>query len=221
MVVPSQTYSGPHDLDYADAERERNERFEQAQLQLAHHMQAAEEAEEQRERHFRDNEEARQHIFEENEARRRQEAQQLQEEALRNIDERVDERLAGLPTVAPLPVPPPHHAPSFTAPSYMEHGDSQSMAASEPVLEEDLPMVPPPVPQSIHSEDMGDAQTIAEGLRHSVLDAASRHSQDMLETLRLEREEMRRQLDEERAERERRNAELAAMRDQREGGSDV
>lgn len=97
------------------------------------------------------------------------------------------------------------------------HSAPLSDIAGEHEAEEDLPMVPPPGAPSIHSEDMEDVQTIAQSLQHSVLDAASRHSQDMLETLRLEREEMRRQLDEERIERDRRSAELAAIRDQREG----
>ncbi|KAI0692709.1 hypothetical protein BC835DRAFT_31457 [Cytidiella melzeri] len=221
MIVPSHTYSGPHDLDYADAERERAERFEQAQMQIGQHLQAAEEAEEQRERDFRENEEARQRIFEENEARRQQELQHHQDEYLRQIDDRVEDRLAGLPTVTPLPVPPPHEGPAPYAPSGMSlpsrrSSISASIAPSRLEADQGLPVMPPPSSPEAHIEDMGDVHSIAQSLHHSVLDAASRHSQDMLETLRLEREEMHRQLDEERLERERRQAELAAVRDQRE-----
>jgi hypothetical protein len=221
MIVPSQTYSGPHDLDYADAEHDRAERFEHLQMELAHHLQAAEEAEEQRERNFRENEDARHRIFEENEARRQQEAQQHQNDFLRGVDERVDDRLASLPTVAPIPVPPPHEVHDSLPSSFMDAPSRRpsvtvSIASSERVARPEHAAAPPPGSPSMHPEDLADAQTIAQSLQHSVLDAASRHSQDMLETLRLEREEMHRQLDEERAERERRNAELAAIRDERE-----
>ncbi|KAI0088291.1 hypothetical protein BDY19DRAFT_190179 [Irpex rosettiformis] len=124
--------------------------------------------------------------------------------------------------MAPIPVPPPPEAPSPHAPSFMSSRLSRrtSATASLPLSEEEPApepsVLPPQSPPPTVPEDLEDVQTIAQSLHHSVLDATSRHSQDMLETLRLEREEMHRQLDEERAERERRNAELAAIRDQRE-----
>ena len=91
----------PLDLTYADAERDRQDRFHEVEGQLIHVTQAAADAEDQREREYRQNEEERQRLFLENEARREEESRQRRDEVWRDLEG----RLAGAPPVALTPEP--------------------------------------------------------------------------------------------------------------------
>lgn len=217
-VVPSAQYSGPLDLDLADAERERAERFSGLAHQMVEQMQTAEDAENERERTFRVNEDERQRMYMDREARRDEESMQHRQEILRDVEDRVEEVLASVPTTtAPLPVPPPG-------------GPGPSMPIPEPYVPpteeqfQDIPMVPPPpqpryspsitptpsLPQEPEHIDV-DAHTLAQSIQEQVAEATALHAQDILETVRLEREELAAT----RAEMERLQTELNAERERR------
>jgi hypothetical protein len=221
-VVPSEAYSGPGDLDFADAERERADRFSQLAHQMGEQLQIAEDAEDERERIFRENEEARQRMYLDREERRDQEALQHRDEALRDVDGRIHERLASIPTMpAAAPGGPalpeeqeeirPGAPVEEEAPEFLED-DAIPVRPPEPEFS------PPGTPVSVQHED--DGRTLAQSIQSQVAEAASRHAQDIMETVRLEREEMaaaraemeriRAELD---AERERRMVDLAAQSD--------
>ncbi|KAF7292941.1 PH domain-containing protein [Mycena indigotica] len=73
----------PIDLGHAEAERERDQRLQEVEARLQEALASAEEAEDGREREFRDSEEARNKIFFENEARREQQLRDREEERVR------------------------------------------------------------------------------------------------------------------------------------------
>lgn len=213
MVIPSE-YSGPRDLDAADRERERADRFSDLAHRMEEQLHFAEEEEENRDRIFRTNEDERERIFLDHEARRDQEAMNRREEIFRDVGDRVEERLASLPS-APAPQDRPTSMPvSEPAQSVYEHEPSH----------DDIPMVPPPVPHEqsplpphsplppSHLEDVEvDARTIAQSIQSQVADATSRYLQEMLDTIRAERAD----LDEARTEAARIREELDAERERR------
>ena len=148
--------------DFEDALRARQERLDDAERaldQIAHH---AQNAEGNREKEFRDNEDARERIFLDNEDRRDAETRQRGDALLYELEEKI----ANIPPVSPLPVPPP----------------------------------PPP-------QDP-DHASIIESIHTATQDAASRHASDILDTVRMEREEMAREREALAAERERERAHL-------------
>lgn len=215
-IIPSDRYSGPGDLDLADAERERAERFSDLAHQMVEQLHVAEEGENERERIFRSNEDDRQRMYLEHEARRDEEAAHHREEILRDVGDRVEDRLAALP---PAPYAPAH---------FPEEG-APTMPVPEPYLgpaeeiHEDIPMIPPPGPHESrtqtpvsllpsHPEEIDvDARSIAERIQREVTEATARHTQEILETVRLEREELAAA----RAEAERLRGELDAERERR------
>ncbi|KAH9829235.1 uncharacterized protein C8Q71DRAFT_443147 [Rhodofomes roseus] len=183
--------SGPGALALEDAERERNERFGELERQMTDTLGTLEEAETARDQAFRGNEDDRQRIFEDHEAQRDQEAVERRDAMWRELED----RLANIVQQVPLPVPPPP-----------EPGAEPEVAAPE----EELP--PPEVPAEVPGERPADLQSVVESIRSVAQDAASRHAQDILETVRLEREELMRERELAQAERERAQAESEAAR---------
>ncbi|KAI0943617.1 hypothetical protein AcW1_002739 [Taiwanofungus camphoratus] len=183
--------SGPGDLWYEDAERERQERFGELERQVTGTISALQEAEERRDQHFRENEDEREQIFERNEARRDQEAIQRRDEIWRELED----RLAAIPTggQVPIPVPPPTTAPA---------APGEEVPPSEAPVE----AIPPAA---------SETQSVAQTIRDVAQDAASRHAQDILDTVRMEREELARDRELAQAERERLLAETKAEQERR------
>lgn len=81
--------SGPGDLAFEDAERARQEAFQEHQQRWTDLARDAEDAEERREQFFREHEEERDRIFGENENRRDHEAQQRRDEIFRSLEDRL------------------------------------------------------------------------------------------------------------------------------------
>ncbi|KAL6309465.1 hypothetical protein BKA93DRAFT_723737 [Sparassis latifolia] len=186
MEIQPRRLSGPEDLGFADAERERQERFGELEQQLTGTIDALREGEERRDHSFRENEDERDRLFAENENRRDQEALQRRDEILRDLEDRIEDRLAAVAPGAgapPIPVPPPG-------------GPRPETEAEVPVLEEGAPMA-------------AETQSVIESVR-SVQDAATRHAQEILDTVRMEREEQAHEREMAQAERERVQAEKDA-----------
>jgi hypothetical protein len=148
--------------DFEDALRARQERLDDAERALEQIAHDAQNAEGTREREFRDNEDAREHIFLDNEDRRDAETRQRGDALFHELEDRI----ANVPPISPLPVPPP----------------------------------PPP-------QDP-DHASIIESIHTAAQDAASRHASDILDTVRMEREEMAREREALATERERERAHL-------------
>ena len=185
--------SGPGALDLEDLERERNERFGELERQIADTVGTLQEAEASRDQAFRGNEDERQRIFEDHENRRDQEAAERRDAVWRELED----RLANLVQQVPLPVPPPP-----------EPASGAGEEAPAPGEESSLPDVVPGAPV----ERPADVQSVVESMRGLAQDAASRHAQEILDTVRLEREELMRERELAQAERERQQAELEAAR---------
>ncbi|CAL1709933.1 unnamed protein product [Somion occarium] len=182
------------DLALADAERERTERFDDMEKQLVEVVQHAEEGEQRREDTFQHNEDERERLFLEQEARRHAEAKQRGEELVRTLED----RLATLPV--PIPVSAPH----------VDVGEEAGRTPSVHVAE-----IPPsersPAPSRASSLRTASLHDV-DAERRTLVEATSRYSQELRDTIAAEREEATRQLEAERAERERRDAELAVER---------
>ncbi|KAH9854565.1 hypothetical protein C2E23DRAFT_867186 [Lenzites betulinus] len=155
-------------------------------------MNEVQDGEEKREENFRANEGDRQRIFEDNEKRRDEEAELRRE----NIWSELERRLGTLPpaTEGALPVRPP----------------------GAPVTEEDVPMPEPSFvlpPEEPPQTVVPAVSAETESLAHSMLEAATRHADDIRQVVDREREELKRVHDEAQAERERAQAEAAAERE--------
>lgn len=210
-VVPSY----PGDLGYADEERVRAERFSELAHRMAEHIDGAEEAEIDRDRHFRDNEDDRQRIFIEHEDERDRVAQQHREQLEHDVHGSVQQHLASLPPARPasperyphegpppsMPVPEPYGVPPE------EHRLSEGYQPSE--SSGDMHMVPPPDRERPDYADV-DVHTLAQSIQSGVVEATSAPLREVLDTIQMEREELR----ETRADIERVNAELQEARDQ-------
>lgn len=134
--IPPPAPPAAGDANFEDALRERRERLDDAERELAQILQYAHDAENRHENEFREHEDARDQIFGDNEERREQESKQRIQE--------LEDRIAGIPQVQPVPVPPP-----------------------------------------VDPEQM----SMIDSIRAATSDAASRHSSDIMETVRMEREE--------------------------------
>lgn len=181
--------SGPGALNLEDLERERNERFGELERQVTDTLGTLQDAEAARDQAFRGNEDERQRLFEDHENRRDQEAAERRDAVWRELED----RLANLVQQVPLPVPPPPEPVPEAIPSGEES----------------------PVPDDVADVPVGrpaDVQSVVESIRTVAQDAASRHAQEILETVRLEREELMRERELAQAERERQQAELDAAR---------
>ncbi|KAI0752741.1 hypothetical protein C8Q80DRAFT_472567 [Daedaleopsis nitida] len=182
-------YSGPSDVHLADAERERQERFEELENTMAGTVEDLQEAEEKRERNFRANEEERERAFVDNERRRDMEAVERRDGIWRELED----RLATLPPVGepPLLVPPPatEGAPPIFVPDVVHDGASPKTVSPAPPIDT-------------------DATSIVETMHQ----AASLHAAELRDIVDAEREELRRERETAQAERERAQAEEAAER---------
>ena len=233
MTVAPSEYSGPRDLEAADREHERAERFNDLAQRMAEELHLVEEAEENRDRIFRTNEDERERVFLEHEAHRDQEATNRRDEILRDVEDRVEERLASVPPTIPSAAPlavPPRPIPSEEGAPVMPAPESAYEDSLPEDVYEDIPVVPPPRPLEpapspprsplpSHLEDIDvDARTIAQSIQSQVAEATSRYLQEMLDTIRMERADLetarteaarvREELD---AERERRIADVEAQ----------
>ncbi|EMD36982.1 hypothetical protein CERSUDRAFT_95250 [Gelatoporia subvermispora B] len=210
-VVPAARLSGPGDLGFADAERERHERFGEMERQLANTLDTLEGAEERRDQDFREHEDERERIFLENERRRDQEANERREIAWREFEQRLAEICPPPPPVPPEePIPDVTHAEVPTEPEMLDVG--APVEALVPPSEAALP-VPAPAPAT--PSDVGpnmDTASIIEGMRTVAQDAQSQHSREIAEIVALERQEMMRQIEAEREEARRVAEEAAAER---------
>ena len=157
---------------------------------------AASQAEERRERIFRDNEEARERIFDEAELRRAEEAAHRRNQIWADLEE----RLRALPPLPPVAVPA------------TEEGSIHSVRVSESVTPVHTPQMSPTVPVTpvlgspalpmiepgAPTELPEDAASIVQSMRT----AAARHAEEIREIVELEREQIaneRAQLADERA----------------------
>ena len=153
-------FPGP---EFEDALRERQERLDDAEHELAQVVHDAHEAEGRREKEFRDNEDDRERIFLEGEERRETETRQRGDALFHELEDKI----AGIPQVPPIPVPPPHDP---------------------------------------------DQASIIESIHAATQESASRHASDIMDTVRMEREEMAREREALAAERERERAHLEEER---------
>ncbi|RXW16930.1 hypothetical protein EST38_g8920 [Candolleomyces aberdarensis] len=201
----------PFHIGTADDQRQQLEELNEVALRLHDAALAAHQAEDQREVDFRSHEEDRNRLFVESEELRTREARERVEEIFKQIDE----RLAALP--APAPAPPAPEPPVEQPPAAESVVSTVSEEGSpEPEAEEPASPSSPSSPSSrvttVH-EDIphrdGDVITIAATIR----EAAEQHAADVLETIRLEREEFARERAEAAAERERLEQEAAAERE--------
>ena len=157
--------SGPSDVGLADAEQERQNRFDELAGALDSTIIDLQEAEEKREHNYRANEEERERIFVENERRRDIEAEQRREAVWKELED----RLATLPPAMPAgpggsPTPP-------GGGSFEGEVPTPEPSPGSPIT------LAPTVPAD-------DAASIVESMR----EAASRHAEDIREVIRLERE---------------------------------
>lgn len=163
------------EVAFGDAEHEHLQRLNDAERRLLTVVDAAREAEEQREAEFRRNEEDRHRTFMEHEGRRDEQAEDARAGLLQGIPEGIPENVA-----EPRPRPP---------------------------IVSDLP-------SELHvpSEHQGQDGASIFSVRSAAQEAASRHANEMLETIRLEREEIAHERELAAAEREHLRAEAEEQR---------
>ncbi|THH31833.1 hypothetical protein EUX98_g2343 [Antrodiella citrinella] len=191
----------PGDLGYADAERERADRFDELQGRLAELNDAAVEAEDRRDTTFRDHEDERERLFANNEQRRDQESAQTRGEIIRLLEE----RLAAIPF---LPAPPQRPAEGEGA-----EGEGTVVEGEEPPAGPAGPAGPTTRTPSVHSfPDEDERRSFRDQVTSAASDAAVQFADTIRETVRLEREEMAREREADRVDRERVMAELAEER---------
>jgi len=170
---------------------------------------AASEAEDRRERIFRDNEEARERIFDEAEVRRAEEAAHRRNQIWADLED----RLRALPPVPGAPVPRSDlgsiHSVDFTETVTSVHTPpiSPTIPVTPVIPGSPLPVTEPvvgPEPVPVHE----DAASIIQSMRA----AAARHAEEIREIVELEREQMANERGDFAAERERMMEELRRER---------
>jgi len=170
---------------------------------------AASEAEDRRERIFRENEEARERIFDEAEVRRAEEAAHRRNQIWADLED----RLRALPPVAVAAVPRSDagsiHSVHFTESMTSVHtpAHSPTIPVTPVIPGSPLPVMEPavgPEPVSVHE----DAASIVQSMRA----AAARHAEEIREIVELEREQMANERADFTAERERVMEELRRER---------
>lgn len=173
----SDSISRPAEASYQDGDRAGG--VADAENKLQEIAEDAKESEDRRELHFRSNEDERDRLFLDNEARRDQEASRLKDDIFHDLEERIDEKLAG--------IRPERDTTSFMGDRPVEYPTSIRPASVRPA--------------SMHESVYTAAQ-----------DAASRHAADIMETVRMEREELAREREAAQADRDRLEAERDAER---------
>lgn len=188
----SQRSATPIDLQDAEHERERHERLGGIERHLHDVALAAAQAEDEREAEFRRNEEHRERIFLDSQERREQENRERAE----HLWDTIQSRVQALPPTQPpreLSDRPPSTRPPSTRPR-----TPRTPGVSIPEVHPETPR-PPTEAESISA----DRASITSSMRSVVEGVASRHAEDILETVRLEREEFAREREAATAERER------------------
>jgi hypothetical protein len=164
--------SGPGALDYDDAEQARQERFGEIERQFADITLDAAEAEQLRDRDFRDREMDRERHFGENEARREADARHLIDEMSSALGQGP---FAGVP---PLP--------------------GTEIPETEGALPVPGPMFGVPTPSALGVPEQ--AESVIATIRRASSESAARHADDIRDIVQGEREEMAKQLQLERDE---------------------
>ena len=205
----ARTRSGPRsqELAFADGEREREDRFRDLETHVGDLADVATEAEDRRERIFRENEEERQTIFDEAELRRAEEAAHRRNQIWADLED----RLRALPPVATAVVPP-----SDIGSIHSVHVSESTVSVHTPPISPTVPITPvvpasplhlPVVEPTAGQEPIlihEDAASIVQSMRT----AAARHAEEIREIVELEREQMANERAELGAERERMMEEL-------------
>lgn len=184
----------PIDLQAAEEERERNTRLGAIERHLHDVALGAAQAEDERESEFRRNEEHRERIFLDSQERRDEETRERADHLWDTIQERLQA------------IPPPR-GPSERSPS--------TRPPTPRTPRTPIPEVYPDVPRP-HTESeslSGDRSSIA-SVKSMVERVASQHAEDILETVRLEREDFAREREAAAIEREQHLAEVAESRRQ-------
>ena len=218
-VRPSRarTRSGPRsqDLTFADGERERQDRFRDLEAHMTDLAEASTEAEDRRERIFRENEEARERIFDDAELRRAEEAAHRRNQIWADLED----RLRALPPVTAAAVPHSdagsiHSIPVAESTASVHTPPITPTIPVTPVVPgspTDLPVVEPTAGAEqipIHE----DAASIVQSMRT----AAARHAEEIREIVDFEREQMATERADFAAERERMMEELRQERARRD-----
>lgn len=182
----------PIELQDVEHERERHERLGAIERHLHDVALAATQAEDEREAEFRRNEEHREKIFLENQERREHEDRERTE----HLWDTLQSRLEALPPARPL------HELS-DRPSLTRSPSTRSQTPRTPTLEVISEASTEPRPETPRLSADLETKSIASSMRSVVEGVASRHAEDILETVRLEREEFAREREAAATERER------------------
>jgi DNA gyrase/topoisomerase IV subunit A len=182
---PRHRAATPIDLQDAEHERERHERLGAIERHLHDVALAAAQAEDEREAEFRRNEEHREGIFLESQERREQEDQERTEHLWNTIQHRIE--AIRPPELSDRPA-------STRPPSARPRTPTTPGIPGTPIPEVHLEARRPPESDTF-STDRASIKSVVEGV-------ASRHADDILETVRLEREEFAREREAAAAERE-------------------
>jgi hypothetical protein len=209
----ARAHSGPRsqELTFADGERERQDRFGDLETHMGDLAEAATEAEDRRERIFRDNEEARERVFDEAELRRAEEAAHRRNQIWADLED----RLRALPPVATVAVP---HSDEESIQSVRI--SESTISAHTPPISPTIPVTPvvPGSPTSLPlMEPAAGAEPVpihedAASIVQSMRTAAARHAEEIREIVELEREQMANERADFTAERERITEELRRER---------
>lgn len=196
----ARTRSGPRsqELTFADGERERQDRFRDLEAHMGELADASTEAEDRRERIFRENEEGRERVFDEAELRRAEEAAHRRNQIWADLEDRL-QALPPIPTAVPRSDAGSIHTTHVSMSTASAHTPPLSPTTVTPVI----PGSPGPV-EPVHD----DAASIVESMRT----AAARHAEQIREIVESEREQMAEERADLTAERERMMEELRRER---------
>ncbi|KDR74957.1 hypothetical protein GALMADRAFT_570107 [Galerina marginata CBS 339.88] len=205
IVQPPLRTTTPFNFHVADDSRGQLEELNEAANRLHTTAAAAEEAEDQREREFLTHEDHREQLFLQNEERRNQEARDRAAGILSDLESRI----ADLPAPAHVPSA---HAPSANAPSayvpsaHLPSAHTPSAHAPSVRFEDELSA------EELAEQRASDRDSIRT-ISAIATQAASQHAADVLETVRLEREEAAREREAAASERELLLSELRVEKD--------
>lgn len=186
IVRPS---SRARELEYADAERDRAARFDEAEQRFQDTLDLVEEGENRRDQIFQQNEDGRDRVFEDHENQRDAESRLRREDSVRLVQDRL--------ATMPIPEARPDVAPPIAPPAIPSATQIPLQDVAAPA-----PHRPPTAVPSL-------APSVAPSVAEAAAEAAARYSREIREILAAEREENARQLEKERAERAQMEAEHA------------
>lgn len=177
----------PFHVGTADDQRQQLEQLNEVALRLHDAAVAAQQAEDRRELEFRHHEEDRDALFLRQEEMRNQEARAKVEDLWKAIDERLASIAAAQPPAPPAPPVPP--APPAGEEAAAEPAESVSEESAEV-----LAVPPSPIPSSkpVTLTEVSDKESDRVSIE-IVRQAAEQHANQVLETVRLEREQFARE----------------------------